>query len=224
MSKIKERQPVSFPWIVKRGATASINSQSIFVTERDKNGKVSEGYGTVTITNGGAGYAVGCEYTKTDTTSGVSATFINIGSDTACRFVQVGVELSADVTVSTAELLALNATPKTLVAAPGAGFALVPTGMVLFLDFNSVVYNGVAEGEDLSVKYTDGSGTEAMQIEATGLLDASADAVRYAKPPTTLLTPTANAALVLHMLSGEIATGNSPLKVRIYYRVIPATL
>jgi hypothetical protein len=35
------------------------------------------------------------------------------------------------------------------------------------------------------------------------------------------ITPVANAALVLHMLTGEITTGDSPLHVRVFYRVVP---
>lgn len=134
-------------------------------------------------------------------------------------------QVSADVTVSSAEILALNATPKELVAAPGAGLALVFEGAVMFLDFNSAAYAGIATGEDLSIKYTNASGDEVSQIEATGFLDATADALRYALPATTAaITPVANAALVLHLLVGEITTGDSPLKVRVYYRVIPTTL
>lgn len=141
------------------------------------------------------------------------------------------VELNADdrltqtVTVSSAELLALNATPKTLVAAPGAGSALVFEGATLFLDYNSTAYDGIAAGEDLTIRYTNGSGQLVSTIETTGFLDATADALRYVYPATTAaITPVANAALVLHLSTGEIATGNSPLKIQINYRVVPATL
>ncbi len=126
---------------------------------------------------------------------------------------------STVVTVSTAELLALYTTPKAFVAAPGAGKAIVPVSATLFLDFNSIAYDGIAGGEDLVFRYTDASGNIAATVEATGFLDASADAHREAQF-ATLITPTANAALVLHMASGNIATGNSPLKVKLRYRVV----
>lgn len=134
------------------------------------------------------------------------------------------VQQSVDVTVSSAEILALNATPKTIVAAPGAGLAIIPIGAVLFLDYNSAAYAGIAAGEDLAFKYTNAAGTQIFTVEATGFLDATADAVRYADAGLTLLTPTANAAVVLHMLTGEIITGNSPLIIRFFYRVVPTTL
>lgn len=129
-----------------------------------------------------------------------------------------------DVEITTAQLKALNATPQTLVAAPGAGLIIVPEQAILFLDYAGTAYDGIAAGEDLAVRYTNGSGAIAMNIEATGFLDATADAVRVAMLPGTAIAPVANAALVLHMATGEIATGTSPLRVRLFYSIQPATL
>lgn len=139
-----------------------------------------------------------------------------------------GVQASAGLktgTVTSAQMLALFATPVALVAAPGAGKALILEELQLWLDYNSAAYAGIASGEDLSVKYTDASGTALAGCEATGFLDATADAYRLLRPYRAAsgvsdLTPTANAALVLHMLTGEITTGNSPLKYRCRYRVL----
>lgn len=123
------------------------------------------------------------------------------------------------ITITTAQLLALNTTPITLVTSPGSGKAIVPVFALLFLDFNTTAYDGIAGGEDLALRYTNSSGEIAGQIEATGFLDASADAHRVAQF-SGLFVPTANAALVLHMLSGNIATGNSPLKLKLFYRTV----
>lgn len=131
-----------------------------------------------------------------------------------------GALLKADVLVTTGQVLALNATPKTLVAAPGAGYYLEFVRAYIFLDFNATAYGGIAAGEDLSIKYTDGSGAKASaDIEATGFLDATADALVMAHPADAPVC-VANAALVLHLLTGEVATGDSPLKVRVLYRKI----
>lgn len=130
---------------------------------------------------------------------------------------------SADVTLTTQQVLALNGTPIELVAAPGAGKILLFEAAQFWLDFATTAYDGIAAGEDLSIKYTDGSGAEVAQIEATGFLDGTADETRYVRPSSTAVQPVANAALVLHMLSGNIATGDSPLKVRVFYRVLPET-
>lgn len=132
---------------------------------------------------------------------------------------------TADVTITTGELLALHATPKTLVAAPGAGFAIIPVSVQLMLDYNSAAYDGIAAGEDLEVRYTNGAGQLVATIETTGFLDAVADAYRHVYPATTAATvPVDNGALVMTLASGEIATGNSPLKVRVRYRTVALAL
>lgn len=131
-------------------------------------------------------------------------------------------------TITSAQLLALNATPQTLVNAPGAGKILVPEYIHLWLDHAGTDYDGVATGEDLAVKYTDGSGEEVARVETTGFLDASADAHRIVLPKAGVdavadFTPVANAALVLHLLADEIATGNSPLKFEVGYKIVDLT-
>lgn len=127
--------------------------------------------------------------------------------------------LVAEVTVSSAELLALNATPKTLIAAPAAGIGLIVDRVEFFLDYNSAAYAGIAAGEDLAVRYTNGSGAIALTCEATGFLDQTADTRRICTPSNDV-APVAAAALVLHMTTGEITTGDSPLKVRVFYRSV----
>lgn len=131
---------------------------------------------------------------------------------------------TATVTVSSAELLALNASPKTLIAAPAAGKALILVAAELWLDFATTKYDGIAAGEDLTIRYTDGSGALLATIETDPFLAAEGDAFRYVEPTTTAaITPVAEAPLVLHLSTGEIATGDSPLKVRITYRELTLT-
>lgn len=131
---------------------------------------------------------------------------------------------TATVTVSSAELLALNASPKTLIAAPAAGKALILVAAELWLDFATTKYDGIAAGEDLTIRYTDGSGALLATIETNPFLAAEADAFRYVEPTTTAaITPVAEAPLVLHLSTGEIATGDSPLKLRLLYRELTLT-
>lgn len=133
--------------------------------------------------------------------------------------------VTSNVTVSTAELLALNATPKQLVAAPGAGKALILIDAQFMLDYNSAAYAGVAAGENLEIRYTDGSGQLVATIETDPFLTATADAYRHTYPAAAAeIIPAENAALVIDLASGEITTGNSPLKVRVRYREITLAL
>jgi hypothetical protein len=133
-----------------------------------------------------------------------------------------------DVTITSAELLALNATPKTILAAPGAGLANVLVDVVAYKAAGTA-YGGIASGEDLSIKYTNSSGLEVAEIETTGFLDQATAQTRYAKSfnaasAISSITPVANAALIMMLLTGEITTGDSDLKLRVYYRTIPTTL
>lgn len=133
-----------------------------------------------------------------------------------------------DVTVSSAELLALNATPKQIVAAPGANLALIFESIVVYKPAGTA-YAGIAAGEDLSIKYTNGSGLEVAEIETTGFLDQATAQMRHATgfraaSGISSITPVANAALVMQLLVGEIITGTSALLCRVYYRVVPAVL
>lgn len=149
---------------------------------------------------------------------------VDIAKVDANNLVQIN-QFSTEVTVSTAEVLALNATPKTLVAAPGAGKLLVFMGAIIALDYNSAAYAGIAAGEDLAIKYTDGSGVIASTtLETTGFLDQTSDQIRTIRPLATDITPVANAPLVLHLLTGEITTGNSPLKLTVFYRIVATGL
>lgn len=133
-----------------------------------------------------------------------------------------------NVTITSAQLLALNATPRQIVAAPGAGLALILVDVVAYKAAGTA-YAGIAAGEDLSIKYTDGSGLEVAEIETTGFLDQATAQMRYASSfraasGVSSITPVANAALMMMLLSGEITTGDSDLKLRVYYRVVPTTL
>lgn len=130
-----------------------------------------------------------------------------------------------NTTITTAQVKALNATPITVVTGPAAGYAAVLVGVELMLDFATTAYDGIAAGEDLVLKYTDASGDTVATVETTGFLDATADAFRYVYPASTAaITPVAEADIVAHILIDEIATGDSPLKVRAEYKVIPIAL
>lgn len=139
-----------------------------------------------------------------------------IGNDTAV--------VTADITITAAQLKALHAVPKELVAAPGVGKAVIPVDVQCFLDYGSAAYAGIAGGEDLEVRHTDGTGLLFGTIETTGFLDQTNDEFRHLYPLAAVASePVGNAALIMCLASGEIITGDSPLKVRVRYRVVDLT-
>jgi hypothetical protein len=129
------------------------------------------------------------------------------------------------VTVSAAELAAIRATPKTLVAAPGAGYVLQFLGAQLMLDYTAPGFTETAD--NLAIKFTDGSGLAVSDtIECTGFIDQTADTVTNAVPVKDRIaakTASENKALVLHNTGdGEFAgSGGSALRVNITYAVVP---
>jgi hypothetical protein len=119
----------------------------------------------------------------------------------------------AEVSITNAEMLALRAAPKTLVAAPGAGKVIQFLGALLFFDYTAAYTEST---DNLAIRYTDGSGTIVSQaIEAGGFVDATADT----------MTACDNAVLVLHNTGdGELGGGNAAnsVRVRVAYRIVPA--
>src|SRR3954454_12093238 len=82
----------------------------------------------------------------------------------------------ATVTLTNAEIKALRATPKTLVAAPGSGKVLEFLSAQLKLVAGANVLT--ESTANLAVKYTNGSGAQVSQtIEATGFIDQAANTV-----------------------------------------------
>ena len=133
--------------------------------------------------------------------------------------------ISRDVLVSSAQILAMFATPVEIVPAPGANFGLVFEGAQLHKPAGTA-YAGIAAGEDITIKYTNQAGAEVGEAETTGFLDQATAQSRYIRPQTAASgvsdkTPVANAALVIAHLVGEITTGNSALHVRVWYRIVP---
>lgn len=123
-------------------------------------------------------------------------------------------------TISSAEMLALRATPKELAAAPGAGKILDFVGLVLFHDAG-VAY--VESAANLGVKYENGSGTQVSEtIEMTGFIDQTSDVMIKAGPAAQAAIPKTaceNKALVLHNLgAAEFTTGDGPVEYVVIFR------
>ncbi len=127
------------------------------------------------------------------------------------------------VPVSSAELLAINATPKAIVAAPGTGYTTVIHRALFVLNYNSAPYanNGI-----LGLYETDASGTLLTgTLTLAVFLDETADTQKEvtgsAASATTGLTRGDNKAIVLTQAGGESVTGNSPMTVHCWYSTVP---
>ena len=135
----------------------------------------------------------------------------------------------ASGTISSAEILALNATPKELIAAPGAGKLIVIDEVELFLDYGAAQYAADA-GEDFTIQYaTSDTAIVSVDNDSEGFLLAAASANRLVKPSlysgdgsAALFDPDDgdNEAIEAQILVGEWATGDSDIKYSIKYHVV----
>lgn len=128
--------------------------------------------------------------------------------------------------ITAVQLRTMNATPISVIAAPGSGKANVPLYMHAWLDYNSAAFDAVGASDNLCLRYTDGSGTIlTVDVAGQSFFDATSDQHRFVKGITTEITPLENTAIVAHIKTGEIysAAGNSPLNLHITYLEIPFT-
>lgn len=131
-----------------------------------------------------------------------------------------GVISTVDVSLTAAQIKALLTTPITLVAAPGAGLSIQLLQVLASMTFNTVVYTN-ATADALEVRYTNGSGTLLASV-SNSLLVSSASTSEYSNGSSPV-TPVDNAAVVVRMAHNP-TLGNSPIVIRVYYRVISTLL
>jgi hypothetical protein len=130
-------------------------------------------------------------------------------------------------TISSAEILALNATPKELIPAPGAGKILVVDEIELFMDFGSAAYVRDGGDEELVLQYSGGVDVHAFANATDAFLTAAADVHRIIRPviydsAAVNFIPSGadNEAVVAYITNSEVITGDSDLKYKIRYRTI----
>jgi hypothetical protein len=131
----------------------------------------------------------------------------------------------ATVTLSSANILALLATPITLVAAPGVGFTIVPHAIIIKVFGGSAAYTDAGGAVSLNI----GSASQALasnavftsptspnrQIQRIGSFSATDTA---GNPPSD-----DNAAMTISKATNNFAAGNGTATVIVYYVVIPTT-
>ncbi len=129
------------------------------------------------------------------------------------------------VDISSAEILDIEATAITLVAAPGANKYLELVSAVLILDEGTIDFDDAASDGNLVIGYNNTSGVKVSQdIEADGFIDATVDTITNAIPKKDAIvaaSASVNKALVLFndgtTFSG--ATANGVLQVITTYRL-----
>ena len=131
--------------------------------------------------------------------------------------------------ISSAELLALNGTPKTLVAAPAAGYMNQLTSIQISLDYGGTAY-AIGTTNNFVIKYKDGTGPSATtMLLTTGFFDATNDKIAIIQLIDSFSSSDATnfeAQPIVAAIgfAGNLTTGNSTLRIHGTYVTIPTGL
>lgn len=182
--------------------------------------------GTTVPADAATDFVTGALFLHTDGSNG-TALYVNEGTTSSAAFKPVASVVTKNVELTSAEVKALRATPKEIIAAPGAGKMIVVESVALQLNYGGT--NAFTETADnLVLEYSD-SGTDiTASIETTGFIDQTADTVALVYPATIAAAASAtavtNESVVLKNTGdGEIAgnaAGNNTLLVSVAYRVV----
>lgn len=129
-----------------------------------------------------------------------------------------------DTQLTAAQFNALNTANQTLVAAPAAGWGILPLGIHLFLDFGSAAFVQTNAADALAILYAAGAEISELGTETqmTAFIEATADAA-LAWVPTGSIAVEAAAALNLDnngAAAYTVGTGCT-VSIRVFYRIVP---
>jgi hypothetical protein len=124
------------------------------------------------------------------------------------------------VALSAAEILALSATPISLVPAPGAGKIIIVDSILVKAVRTATQF---ANGGALEFRYTDGSGAKVTADVAASLITGAAGtAYAHVAGIEASITPVANAAVIVTNATAPFITGTGTAQISVRYRIVTA--
>lgn len=124
---------------------------------------------------------------------------------------------SVDVNLTSTQMDALNATPITVISAPGSGYVTQVESVLCFNDFVTTAFELGSGTVDFD--YTNSSGGIAAQL-TNAFVESSADAYFQAYGRDAVAQ--ANAAIVAYATT-DVSTGSGSLNCRLFYRTVLAS-
>ncbi len=183
------------------------------------------------------------EVTVEETTPGVSATlrgvpantllvsrttssmYRNTGTDDIPVWTQIdsGTTFMADVQLTNTQVLNLRATPRTLVPAPGSGYAILLDAVYIVVDDAAGAWT--ESTDNLVVEYA--TGADILTVETTGFLTGAVlNRVQRPDHTTAAIALVDNSALqIKNSGDGEFGGGNAAntLSIRSIYTIVPTS-
>jgi hypothetical protein len=130
----------------------------------------------------------------------------------------VGGEGTVHVGLTAAQIIAMNATPVSLIAAPGAGMAIIVDNITVKMVTTATAFTG---GGAVEFRYTNGSGAKVTADVAAAVVTAGAGtSFTNVRGIEASLTAVANAAIVITNATAAFATGTGTAVVSIDYHVV----
>lgn len=198
------------------GTATSASSPTLWIDLTDDTGAAVLAHCTGTPPTTATTFAPGCVIVSSNGSS-----YANVGTLAVPVWVASGSATGSQtvqVALSSAQILALNATPVTLVAAPGSGKVILVQGITLKMVTTATAY---ANGGALEFRYTDGSGAKVSADIAAAVVTAGAGtSYTSVSGVTTSLTNVANAAIVIDNATAPFITGTGTAVVNVTYKVL----
>lgn len=122
------------------------------------------------------------------------------------------------VDLTAAQIIAMGTTPVSLIAAPGAGMAIIVDNITVKMVTTATAFTG---GGAVEFRYTNASGAKVTADVASGVVTAGAGtSFTNVRGVTTSLTAVANAAIVITNATAAFAAGTGTAVVSIQYHVV----
>lgn len=121
------------------------------------------------------------------------------------------------VPVSAAEIIAMSVTPKTIVPAPGAGFANILIDAEFDVKRTATAFTG---GGDSVLEYASG-GADCINVVADTVFTGAAGSQLVKRAGIDVATVPANSAIQLTNATAPFADGTGTLVVHVTYKTVP---